>query len=205
MKKLIAMGTLATLMVACSSFKPDYKITDASANSRPNWIEKAEKADSSSVAEKNRYFIDFSENANQRLCREGAKSRATAKVAAEVSQHILGIYHENTKGSLDAADTTVEEKLKREINTGLTGVQEAATYWEKRQYMKEMGAAENKQTYFCYAVVKMDRDRLEKAMKIYEDKLVASIKAPEVKAKVSEAMTEGRREFVSEAAQPVKE
>lgn len=178
MKKIYTIIVLSLLASACSTFKPDYVVKEASLPSAPKWInqEYASNAETETVDVKNyRYFVDEATNLNKRLCMKSAEVRATGRIASELAQEITNKYQEIQESTGDAveANDTVKTKLKevltQDIKTNLNGVSIVDKYWEKRAYLKELGAPADYVGYKCNTVVKMSKDDLADAIMHYKE------------------------------------
>ena len=173
---------LAILVVSCSSkpkpreFKPTYSVVNASDGIIPNWLNEPANGEKEETAKKkNDYFVSESEHKNKRLCVKSAEARATAKVASEISQYIKNFYEENASGNQDeAAVSYMNENLTQDAQAFVIGAKVYRTYWEKRKYDMEKGAAEDKETYSCNALIKMNKSSLAKAIKRAIKKIEAS-------------------------------
>lgn len=183
MKKHLITLSAFCLLSACSSFKPDYVVTDASESSKPFWTQqsKAHKIDSSSEAREYRYFVNDAQNINQRLCLKAAETRATQKVASEVSQELMSSFEEKNKSEDDAANTKIKETLQQNIQVNLHGVIVADKYWEKRAYKKEMGAEKDYTAYKCDVVVKIKKSDLADSLEVYKAKSLKTLKGEDRK------------------------
>ena len=91
MKTLLTILFLTAVTSGCAGFKPDYVVRDASESDRPSWIvqKNAHKSDDSGNKKNYRYYVSDAENPDQNLCLNLAESRATQKVASEISQEIM--------------------------------------------------------------------------------------------------------------------
>lgn len=182
-KNLVALTAAICLLSACSSFKPDYVVTNASEKSAPKWIAqpKASKVDSGSEAKKHRYYVNDAQNVNQRLCLKSAETRATQKIAAEVAQELMSKYEEKTHSDNDVANQQVKDSLQQNIQVNLHGVTVAGSYWEQRAYKKEMGAEKDYTSYKCDVVAKIKKEALVEALEAYKAKTLNTLKAQEKK------------------------
>ena len=225
MKKGLILGFLATSLVltACGSsdkktvvveeknpnpervFKIDYELADASEKALPTWIQEPSKAEKSAEDRKKfRYFTNESANTNQRLCEKSAEARATAHIASEIAQFMKNSYAEATQGGASEEVTEyMQEHLAQEAQSFLTGVSVIGKYWEKRNYKESLGAREDLTKFYCYAVVKMSKKDVEKAVERSRAKLLGEIPAPEVKTKTNKALTEVSSKF-AELDAPIK-
>lgn len=207
MKKMIPMlMTLMSLVLvsSCASkpkprvIKKMYKVVDFSKNIIPAWVDEPIKGDSEQANKTNRYFINESSHKSKRLCMKSAEVRATAKVASEISQFIKNTYGESTNGG-DSADEAVteymQESLAQQTEAFVVGAQVHKTYWEQRAYDKELGATKNYRKYYCFALIKMNKKALAKAVKNATAKLYTSIKDPEVKQNTKKILKDVAEKF----------
>jgi len=164
--------------------QPDYIIQEMSKNPAPKWIKAPQKADKSKVRRKYRYFVNSSEHASKRLCLRSAEARATAHVAGEIAQFIKNTYAEATQGGGDEeVSEYMQEQLAQETQAFVVGSRVLKTFWEKRFYKEELGAEEDKRVYSCFAVVRISKKNLAKAVRSAQAKLLDGIENPEVKQK----------------------
>jgi len=199
MKKLLMALSLVALITACSSLKPDYRVKAAKGNTDkvPTWILKASKNDDSSRDnETHAYFAADAENANQRLCEQDAKARATAMVAERISQQLLNVFNAAVKGTASEASSFSSDQLKQEINASLSGVEVRETYWQRRAYLKEMGAMEDREVYYCTALVRIKNELLAKAMDAAITKMVDSVK-PAQRESVKTELQASKADFIT--------
>ncbi|MCQ2914513.1 MAG: hypothetical protein MJ247_04900 [Alphaproteobacteria bacterium] len=177
MKKIYSVLALAALTSACSTFKPDYEVVNASHEKAPKWItqENAYKADDGSGSKTtHRYFVDDATNLNQRLCLKAAETRATGKIASEIAQEILDKYQEIQESSGekveadDKVNTKAKEVLTQDVKTRLHGVSVINKYWEKRRYKQELGAEKDYTGFKCNVVVRLSNENLAEAISKYK-------------------------------------
>lgn len=186
------------------SFQKDYVLMDASEKELPKWIKKPSKGDKSKERKKNRYFVNESSATNKRLCMRSAETRATARIAQEIAQFIKNSYAEATQGGADEDVTEyMQEQLATESQAFVVGASVLKTYWELRGYKEALGAEEDMKKYNCFALVKMSKKNLEKAVKRSRAKLLGEIEDPEVKKKTDKALEAVENKF-NELDAPVK-
>ncbi len=210
MKSLMLLVVLATF-VSCGSkevkenpekvvptvkTQPEYVILSASRKSYPKWLETPELGDKAKNRKKYRYFISEAEHASKRLCLQSAKTRATAHIASEIAQFIKNSYSEATQGGGDEEVTEyMQEQLASETQAFVVGARVIKTFWEKRYYKEELGAEEDKRIYNCFALVKISKRNLDKAVRSAQAKLLNGIKNPEVKQKTDKILKEAASAF----------
>lgn len=175
MKKIYLIVLSACLLNACSNIKKDYVVTDASQNSRPDWVKKEKK---NSDKEFN-YFVSHGNNINQRLCEKSAMARTSSLVAGEIATQINNAYTEISDNNNDILNLTSNEELKNNINLYLSGLKKEEGYWEKREYKKELGASEDKREYQCYVLMKMDKKTYNDALNLSIEKMLNTISQDE--------------------------
>ncbi len=211
MKKLLALFMVMALVASCGSSKketapkvddtlktqPDYKLLETSTgkSTRPEWVLEPSKGDKSKERKKNRYFVNESEHSSKRLAVRSAEARATARIAQEIAQFMKNTFAEATQGG-EGEDVTeyMQEQLAQEAQTFIVGARVIKTYWEKRRYLEAMGAEEDKTVYTAYALVKIGKKALEKAVRRSRAKLLGDI-APEVKQKTDKILKDVDKAF----------
>lgn len=207
MKKLFFFAMISLVATSCGSsakkeevkeervFKKDYDLVDASDKLSPEWIDEPSKGDASKERKNFRYFVNESANTEKRLCLRSAEARATARIAQEIAQFMKNSYAEATQNGDSEVNEYMQEQLATEAQAFVVGSQVVKTYWEKRSYKEALGAEEDKVEYNCFALVKMPKKTLEKAVKSSVRKLVEGIENPEVKQKTDKALSEVASKF----------
>ncbi len=211
LKKLcpLTIASLLSLLVSCSSsdkveetpppppkeegrkFHKSFVLMNASLPEVPGWIEEPQTVDSGDAQKKNRYFVAEGTHRSRRLCLRSAQARSAAKVATEIAQFIKNTYAEATQGGDDEEVTSyIQDNLAQETQSFVVGAQVMKTYWEKRSYKVSLGAEEDKIEYSCYALVRMEKKHLEKAIQDSRNKLLKSISNPEVKQKTEKILSD---------------
>lgn len=189
MKNKVLTVAAVSLLTACAGFKPDYEVKDASDSSKPAWTvqSKTSKIDSASERKENRYFVSDAVNVDKGLCLRSAEVNATRKIASEVAQEIMGAFEENRKSADDSANVKMKEKLEQNIQVNLHGVVVVEKYWERRAYMKALGAEKDYTGYKCDVAVKIKKDALADALEMYKAKTMCTLKG-EDKAAMEKAV-----------------
>lgn len=162
-------------------FQVDYVIQGASSREIPKWIEKPLKGDKLKQRKKHRYFVSESANKNKRLCLKSAEARATARIASEIAQFVKNTYGESTQGGDADVTEYMEESLAQEAQSFIVGARVHKTYWEKRRYKEALGAEEDETKFTCFALIKMSKKLVKKAIDKSTAKLYGDIEDPEVK------------------------
>lgn len=209
MKKILTTMLISVFVVGCGSaqkenvvvkdngreFKKDYDLVEASSAKFPRWVDKPSRGDSSKLRKANRYFVSESANSNKRLCLRSAQARATARISAEIAQFIKNTYSEATQNGEDDASEYMQEQLAQEAQSFVIGAKVLKTYWERRSYKESLGAEENKSEFNCYALVKMDKKDLAKAISRSKSKLLGELEDPEVKQKAEKILEDVSKKF----------
>ncbi len=183
--------------------KPDYVIKEVSQPTRPAWILTPPAGDDAKEHKKSRYFVNESSNVNQRLCVRSAEARATSQISREIAQFMKNSYTEATQNEGDEATEYMAEQLAQESQTFIVGASTHKTFWEKRQYKEELGAEEDKTTFYCYALIKMTKKDVADAVKRSRQKLLTNLQDPEVKKKAEKALV-GAEEAFANLEKPVE-
>lgn len=221
MKKL---GTLVFLLslAACSSAKKEehkieevknteiqkeYVVRDAGSNTRPGWIEDAEvwaKQNGQDVT-KNRYFSFETEPKVQReIACDLAKANVKAEIAGEIRTFIQKSLGSTSEGNasidmnnpkLQAMKEYVDNTLVEKVQSMINGAAVDKKYWEQREYQKSRGAKEDFKAYTCAVLIKMDAERLKKAVDEAANLVVKKVEDPEQKAKVQKALEKAEVDF----------
>lgn len=205
-KKILGLSLILAISACSSEPKqnperdmegPVFQLMDASNKRLPLWIETPELGDKAKNREKNRYFVSESSHGNKRLCTRSAEARATTKIAQEVAQFIKNSYAEATQGSADEeVEQYMQEQLAQETQSFLVGAGVIKNYWEQRRYKKEMGAQEDAVKFECYALVRISKGSLEKAMAAARRKLLSNVKDTETKSKTEKIIKDAEKAFV---------
>ena len=180
--------------------KREYIVVDASSEYRPGWIE-----DAKLWAEKNRentkeyrYFsFETDLKSSKRVACDLAQANVKAAIASEISTSIerkLNAFLEG-QSSVDQNDPEVrslkeyvETSLKETTQTHVHGAQVVNTYWEKRQYKKDLGAPRIFAAWTCANFLKMSSSTLEKAVKASNDLVLQQAKSNALKKDLAQAL-----------------
>ncbi len=212
MKNTLILSLAAFLFVSCGSttkrdedredslneVELEYKLQETSTglSKRPEWIQTPKKGDNDGNPRNYRYFVNESESKSKRLALQSAKARASASIAQEIVSFINNSYGEATQGGEGEEITEYkQEQLAKETQTFLHGTEVINTYWEKRKYLKEMGADKDQTIYMAYALVRVNKDTLKEAVDRASKKFLGDVKDPEVKDKASKAIEEAKEAF----------
>jgi hypothetical protein len=214
MRKIIGLITVSLVLVSCGSsskkeeptpdalrqIELDYKLQETSTGraKQPEWIQTPKLGDKEGSSRDFRYFISESESASKRLALQSAKARATASIAQEIVSFIKNSYGEATQGGEGEEITEYkEEQLAKETQTFIHGAEVVTSFWEKRRYLKEMGATKDATLYKAFALMRIKKDILNKAVDRASKKFLGDIDNPEVKDKASKAIEEAKDAFTN--------
>lgn len=173
--------------VACNKIKKDYTVTDASVQKQPKWVkEMAYKPKKGEY----KYFVSKSDNINQRLCEKGAETKARAVVASEIASEIYDAYEETVKDDNSKINNISSANIKQTVSLYLAGVEADEKYWEKRSYKKSLGAEEDLNKFFCYSLMRMNKEAYKKVVDLSLDKMFGKVKNDEVKEEIKNKLVE---------------
>jgi len=221
MKKLLALLALLGL-VSCSSSKKDdreleereheeiereYIVKDASSKIRPGWIEDPEVWAKNHSKDMKRYrFFSYetepkvSRNIACKLAKANVKTDIAGEIATFIDQQ-LGSSQEGN-ASIDennpevkALREFVENTLAEKIQALIHGAAIVKTYWEKRFYQEKKGAKKDFKAYTCAVFIRMDSERLAKAVDRAAQLAAGSVDDPETKQNVKNALKNASEEF----------
>ncbi len=220
--KLLSILLILSLGVACSSkkkkevadvdnsatIKKDFIVRDASSNTRPGWIEDAETyaTQENMDVKKYRYFsFETEPKVNREIACNLAKANVRTDIAGEITtfiQKTLGASQEG-QAAIDANNPKtapmrefVENTLAEKIQSLINGAAVHQTYWEKRNYTKELGAKKDYIGFTCATLVRMEAERLRAAVDKASEDLVEKADDPETKANVKKALENISNDFV---------
>lgn len=200
-KTLLTLLLSGFILASCASRKleRDYKVVDASHQDIPEWVSDLDEwlDDEEDDFAKNRYYIYETEAKNSRstAC-EIAKARSAANVASEISTFIKQSFAQSKHGDPTKLDSKlseyVQDDLAKEVQAFIVGAQSYKTYWEKRKFMKEMGAQADQEGYVCTSLIKISKDNLKKAFNRSEEALAkkADDKSREAVQKIMKEATD---------------
>lgn len=205
--KTLLLLVVAIFMVSCSSnknksrikevdnsetIKKDFIVRDASQSYRPIWVTDATEwaKEKKRDTKQYRYFsFETEPKVNREIACNLARSYTKADIAAEISTVIDKSLVETIDGSAginqndpqvvslrDYVETSLVEKVKAKVR----GAAIIKTYWEKRQYQKELGAKKDFLGYSCSVLIRMKaeilRDLIEDAGKMAVQQADPSLK-----------------------------
>ncbi len=225
MKKILTSFLLLSLM-SCSStkkavvverpleevkhtdLKKEYEVKDAISNFRPGWIEDAEvwaKQNEKDI-EKTRFFSYESEpKVTRAVACDIAKANTRLDIAAEITTFIektLGTTQEGSASidlnnpKLNPLKEYMENTLTEKIQSLVHGAAVVKTYWEQREYKKSLGAKDDFKSFTCAVLVRIDADRLKKAVEEAASFVVKKVDDPEAKETVKKALQNVSENFI---------
>lgn len=191
-----------------TEIKKEYEVRDASSNFRPGWIEDAEvwAKQNEKNTEKNRYFSYESEpKVTRSVACDISKANVRTDIAAEITTFIektLGTTQEgNASVDLNNPKLTplkeyMENTLAEKIQSMIHGAAVVKTYWEQREFKKDLGAKEDFKAYTCAVLIRMDADRLKKSVDEAAESVVKKVDDPEAKENVKKALQNVSENFI---------
>lgn len=210
MKQILTLFIFSILIVSCSSKKEsetkkteeikrqiDYVVQQSSSKKTPEWVEDFRTWEDGQN-EKFEYFMDESEYRSKRLCRSSSNARAKKIIASETAEYINNIFAEAEKDRENSSQKVTrysEEELSTMTKSFITGAKVYRRYWEKRKYLKAMGAEKDKVEYSCYTVVRMSKKRMKDLIDLTFNKIMGKEKNPEVKDIVKKLKDETKDAF----------
>lgn len=218
--KLLSILLVLSLGVACSSKRKvkdidnsetisrDYEVRDASSTVRPGWIEDPEvwAQQENMNTDKFRYFsFETEPKVNREIACNLAKANVRADIAGEITTFIQKSLASSTEGSaaIDANNPKtqpmrefVSNTLAERVQSLINGAAVIKTYWEKRNYLKKMGAKKDYIGFTCATLVRMEESRLKAAIEKASEDLVKKADDPETKENVKKALENLGEDFV---------
>ncbi len=178
--KIINIMTLCLLM-SCNKIRKDYIVTDASVQNQPKWVKKMVYNPKKSEY---KYFVSKADNINQELCQKGAEVRARAVIASEIASEIYDAYEETAKSNNIEDNELATANLKQTVSVYLSGAEVDEKYWEKRSYKKNLGAEKDINKYFCYTLMKMNKENYNKVVNLSLDRMFRKVQMDDIKEEV---------------------
>ena len=222
MKSTLMLLVLTALLVSCGSSKKkelkeennagtiqrDYIVRNSSTgNIRPAWVyEPLEWAQAKNRdVNKYRYFsFETEPKVNREIACNLAKANAKSDIAGEITTFIsksLGSSQEG-QASIDENNpqvqglrSFVENTLAEKVQAMLTGAAVVKTYWEKRNYKKDMGAKRDFIGYTCAALIRMKKETIQNAIDRAGRILDKKTDDPATKENVKNAINEAKDNF----------
>jgi len=212
MEKMILVFLVLISVTACSSKRKvkdidnsstiarDYEVRDASSVLRPGWIEDAEiwveqeKMDT----QKYRYFAFETEpKVSREIACNLAKANTRADIASEITTFIQKSIAQSEEGKsnvdqnnpkLEPMREFVQNNLAERVQSLVHGAAPIKTYWEKRQYLKKLGAKKDFVAYTCASLVRIDSERLKAAIEKASEEVVKKVEDTELKNNVKKTL-----------------
>ena len=88
----------------------------------------------------------------------------------------------------------MESDLKKDVQSYVVGAQVYKTYWEKRRFLKDEGAAKNWDGYVCTSLIKVPKKNLQAALDRVEKKLNAKA-STSTKTQVAKIIKDAKEKF----------
>jgi len=198
--------TAAPSEVSKSNIEKDYILREASEENRPVWIYETEEWTKTQKDREDYLFFSFEtaiKNDREVAC-DLAKASARAEIASEIVSYIEKTLGDSKEGSaaIDSnspenksinnyIESTIAEKSKAMVN----GAQLVKTYWEKRNYLERKGAKKDYFAFTCAALIKIEKERVKRAIDETTQKIIQKIVDPGVKENVKKALKDVSENF----------
>ena len=147
----------------------------------------------------------LSQDPNGRVACETLVTTGLAVIAGEITtfiQKTLGASQEG-QAAIDANNPKtqpmrefVENTLAEKVQALINGAAVVKTYWEKRNYTKELGAKKDYIGFTCASLIRMEASRLAAAVDKASEDIVEKADDPETKANVKKALENISDDFV---------
>ena len=191
-----------------TDIKREYEVRDASSNFRPGWIEDAEvwAKQNEKDLDKNRFFsFETEPKVSRSVACDIAKANARVDIASEITTFIeksLGTTQEGNASidlnspKLSSLKEYMENTLAEKVQSMIHGASVVKTYWEQREYRKNLGAKEDFKAFTCSVLIRMEADRLRKAVDEAANFVAKKVDDPEAKENVKKALQNASDNFV---------
>ena len=191
-----------------TDIKREYEVRDASSNFRPGWIEDAEvwAKQNEKDLDKNRFFsFETEPKVSRSVACDIAKANARVDIASEITTFIektLGTTQEGNASidlnspKLSPLKEYMENTLAEKVQSMIHGASVVKTYWEQREYRKNLGAKEDFKAFTCSVLIRMEADRLRKAVEEAASFVAKKVDDPEAKENVKKALQNASGNFI---------
>ena len=191
-----------------TEIKKEYEVRDASSNFRPGWIEDAEvwAKQNEKDLDKNRFFSFETE---PKVVRSAAcyiaKANARADIAGEITTFIEKTLATTQEGNasidlnapkLSPLKEYMENTLAEKIQSIIHGASVVKTYWEQREYKKNLGAKEDFKAFTCAVLIRIESDRLKKSVEEAASFVAKKVEDPEARENVKKALQNVSENFI---------
>ena len=178
----------------------EYRVVDSSSNVRPGWIEDAGvwSRQHSKEVKKYRFFSYETEpKVNRKISCDLAKANAKTDIAGEIATFIDKSLATSQAGNasidennpqIQALREYVENTLAEKVPALIHGAAIEKTYWEKRKYLKKLGAKKDFVAYTCAVYVRIPHERLNAAIDEAANHVASQVDDAETKANVKKAL-----------------
>jgi len=193
MMKAVAVILVMIIFSSCSStkyhdeehenLKKDYEVKNSSSKFRPGWIEDAEgwASENDMKMENHRYFsFETTPKVGRTIACNLAKAKVRVDIAGEISTTInqeITAWTEGDSGidennpSVEDLQEFVDTYLSEKIHGSIVGASIKKTYWEKRFYLKDLGAKSDYSGFTCAVFVKIPKKSLDRSMEVARAKI----------------------------------
>ena len=209
------MLLLVIIFSSCSSnkykdekhenLKKDYEVRNSSSKYRPGWIEDAEgwASENDFKMDSHRYFsFETTPKVGRTIACNLAKAKMRVDIASEISATISQEVTTWTDGNADIDENNpsvedlkefVDSYLSERIHGTIIGASIKKTYWEKRFYLKDLGAKSDYSGFTCAVFVKIPKKSLERSIDVARAKIEEQ-KWPDLsKEQINEILTRAKK------------
>ena len=184
------------------NIKRDFVVTDASSDYRPGWIEDATvwARDNGQDVRRYRYFsFETSPKGARNVACNLARADVRASIAGEIATSINRKFNSFMEGRSSVDENNPDVRAMKEfVETSLTevttanvhGAEVLKTYWEKRDYQKDLGAQDDFSAWVCAVFVRMDADRLEALIRSANESVANQARDGRLKSETTQALGE---------------
>lgn len=199
---ILLLAFFASFSCSSRKLKKDYEVVDASHQEIPLWVEDVKEwsEDEDADREKFRYFFFQSEPNTSRVAAcETAKARAATNIASEVGQTIRQNFSQSLSQHSQHEDKTsayLQDRLTKDVSAKLVGAQVHRTYWEKRRYLKDLGAKTERDAYVCMSLARISIKQLDLLLDHAQTQLKNTTEERPLEEKIQEAIEKTRSELM---------
>ncbi len=175
------------------TIQKDFIVRDANYKIRPIWAVNATEWAKTKELDTEKFYY-YSHETSPKADREIACAIAKANARADVAGQITTIVEKNLMSSSEGTTGTseelrslteyVENTLAEKIKARVNGARLLKTYWEKRQYKKEMGASKDMTGFTCSALFQVEKKQIQEAITFSKKLVMAKASTPKLKQNV---------------------
>jgi hypothetical protein len=106
------------------------------------------------------------ESINKRVCENGGETAGRARIVAQIQADVANAFNQVDTVDNDETKTKTVNKISGEIKNRISGLELKDRYWERRQYLKNLGAEKDKVVYSCHTLFGIEKDKLDKVIDV---------------------------------------